>query len=126
MKVRICKNDADVKAGVGKVFDIDVSIPDLADKYPAEQVDKWTEYGFRVWLQKDIGEQDKAKFGGRDFNKVEVELKAKAIPYTVTDWVKGETSTVSADTKAKLEVLKEYSSEEIKAAIAVYKASKVA
>jgi hypothetical protein len=120
MKVRICKNEQDAKAGIGKVFNIDVSIPDLADVYDSTQVDKWTEYGFRVWLQKDIGEANKKKFGGRDAELVSKELTAKGIPFTVTDWEKNTSSEVSA-------LIKEFaglSIAQIQELVSSYKAAK--
>lgn len=123
MKVRICKDEQAVKEGTGKVFDIDVSIPDLADVYTAEQVDAWTEYGFRVWLQKDVGEKNKKAFGGRDFTLVITELDAKGIPYTVTDWVKGE-KAIPSEGKAILAMFKGMSKAQIEELLETYKAAK--
>ena len=89
--------------------------------YTSEQVDKWTEYGFRVWLQKDIGEADKKKFGGRDHALVAKELTAKSIPFTVTDWEKGASS--SAEDKALLAMFKGMSKAQIAELLATHKAS---
>ena len=80
IKVRIRENE---KATTGRVFHIDVDVADLADTYEADVVNGWTEYGYRVWLQKAPAGK------GRDHNKVREHLNKVGLPYTVTEWVKG-------------------------------------
>ena len=90
IKVRIRENE---KAETGKVFALDCEVSDLDGYYEKSQIEDWTEYGYRVWLQKAPAGK------GRDWKKVETHLNTIGIPYTITEWEKGAESEAVAMAK---------------------------
>jgi len=125
IKMRIRQDE---KTETGTVFNIDMgdnSYQTIADKSGASVANDNVEYGFRVFLQKNIGEtlsnikDADGKIVGRDANAVATYLDKQGYSYTTSDWVKG---TRAVDEKAAL--VKDLSVEEIAAMVAELKARK--
>ena len=125
IKMRIRQDE---KTDTGTVFNIDMganTYQTIVDKVGVDVADANAEYGFRVFLQKDVGEgkselkDAEGKKAGRDANAVAKYLTDKGFSFTTSEWVKG---TKAVDEKAAL--VKDLSVDEIAAMVAELKARK--
>jgi len=128
IKILICKSKADKDAGIGKEFIINADVDDFGDIMGIDTVRKDQRYGFRVRMQKEECKDRNWEDGVKYLDGL-VE-KAKAVKcefsYTVRDWVKGASSTISADDKALLAMFRGMSNAQIAELVATHKALKVA
>lgn len=121
IKMRLRLDD---KATTGTNFHIELgdnSYMTISEREGSAVANKCLEYGYRVYLQKDIGEGQSKIEGKRDAEAVSTHLKAKGFGFTTSEWVKGATSE---DTRLSMVKEAGLSADELAELIAEAKARK--